>query len=284
MLWKEMLNEKTIIGRYFILILCLFASAILFNLFLLPTKLVAGGMNGVAVLLYHFFNFTPSTVIFVGSLLMLILSFFFLGTEKTIGSIVATIIYPIFVSLTAPLMVRFHIDTNEMLLLAILIGIISGITNGLVYRIGFSNGGINILNQILYKYFHISYSKSSFFINGIIVFIGGIYFGFNMVMYAIIILYINSIVIDKVMLGISKKKALYIFTDEEEKMKKFILEELHHSATIFDVKGGFLEKKRHVLLTVVPTSEYFIVTEGLRLIDENVFFIASDAYETQGGS
>ena len=103
-------------------------------------------------------------------------------------------------------------------------------------------------------------------------------------MYAIIILYINSIVIDKVMLGISKKKALYIFTDEEEKMKKFILEELHHSATIFDVKGGFLEKKRHVLLTVVPTSEYFIVTEGLRLIDENVFFIASDAYETQGGS
>ena len=281
---KEILDEKTLVGRYIILILCLFVSSIVFNVFLLPTKLVTGGINGVAILLHNFFDFTPSIVIFVISLAMLVLSFFFLGKEKTIGSIVATIVYPLFVSLTEPLVVRFHVDINEMFLLTLLIGILSGITNGLVYRVGFSNGGLNILNQILYKYCHVSYGKSSLIINGLIVFLGGIYFGANMVMYAIIVIYINSIIMDKVLLGISKHKAFYIITNKEDEIKKFIIENLHHSATIFDVKGGFLEKKNHVLLTVVPNNEYFIVTEGIKLIDENVFFMASDAYEVQGGS
>ena len=280
---KELVNEKNLLGRYVILILCLFVSAIVFNLLMLPTNLVTGGANGIAILLHNLFDFSPAIVILVVSLSLLILSFIFLGTEKTIGSIVATIVYPIFVDITAPLVVRYHVDVNEILLLSVIIGILSGITNGFVYRVGFSNGGLNILNQILYRYFHISYGKSSFVINGIIVFLGGVYFGFNMVMYAIIVLYINSIIMDRVILGISKNKAFYIFTNEEEKIKKFIFEELHHSATIFDVKGGFLEKKRRVLLTVVPTSEYFVVTEALKMIDENVFFIASDAYEMQGG-
>ncbi len=281
---KEMFEEKNLVGRYFILIVCLFASAIIFNIFLLPTNLVTGGINGVAVLFHHLFDFEPSMVIFVISLGMLILSVLFLGKEKTIGSVVATIVYPIFVSITAPIVVRFHVDTNELLLLSLIIGVLSGITNGLVYRVGFSNGGLNILNQILYQYFHISYSKSSFFINGIIVLLGGIYIGFNLVLYAIIVLYINSFVMDRVMLGISKNKAFYIVTQEDEKIKQFIIEELHHSATIFDVKGGFLEKKKRVVLTVVPTREYYKVQEAIKLLDKNAFFVASDAYQTEGGT
>ena len=53
---KEILDEKTLVGRYIILILCLFVSSIVFNVFLLPTKLVTGGINGVAILLHNFFD------------------------------------------------------------------------------------------------------------------------------------------------------------------------------------------------------------------------------------
>ncbi len=282
--FNEIINEKNLVGRYFILLLCLFLSAILFNIFLLPTNLVIGGVNGVAVLLHHLFDFDPSLVILLISISMLIFSFFFLGLEKTMGSLVATIVYPFFVSITAPIVVRFHVDSNELLLLSLIIGVISGITNGLVYRVGFSNGGLNIINQILYKYFHISYSKSSFVINGLIVFLGGIYIGFNMVLYAILILYINSLIMDRVMLGISRNKAFYIVTQEDEKIKNFIIEELHHSATVFDVKGGFLEKRKRVILAVVPTQEYFTLKEAIKMLDPAAFFVASDAYQTEGGS
>ena len=72
-------------------------------------------------------------------------------------------------------------------------------------------------------------------------------------------------------------------TTEDKKVQKYLIEVMNHSVTIFDVKGGFLSKKRRVLLAVVPTREYFQVTEGIKEIDPNAFFVATDAYEVKGG-
>ena len=58
---------------------------------------------------------------------------------------------------------------------------------------------------------------------------------------------------------------------------------LEHTVTIFDVKGGFLEQKRRVLLTVIPSREYYRVTEGIKEIDPNVFFVVTDSYQVEGG-
>lgn len=104
-----------------------------------------------------------------------------------------------------------------------------------------------------------------------------------MVMYASILLFINNIMIDKVLLGVSRNKAFYIITTKEQEIKNYILETLKHSVTIFDVKGAFLEKRRRVLLSVIPTREYYRLTEGIKLIDPKVFFVVEDAYEVQGG-
>ena len=88
---------------------------------------------------------------------------------------------------------------------------------------------------------------------------------------------------DKVLLGVSNNKAFYIITSEEEKIKDYILKTLEHDVTIFDVKGGFKAQKRKVLLTVVPTRDYYRVTEGIKLIDKDVFFTATDSYQVEGG-
>ena len=88
---------------------------------------------------------------------------------------------------------------------------------------------------------------------------------------------------DKVLLGISNNKAFYIITSEEEQIKKYIIEHLHHNVTTFDVKGGFLEKKRKVLLSIIPSREYYRVTEGIKNIDNKAFFVVTDSYEVIGG-
>ena len=201
----------------------------------------------------------------------------------TAGSLVATLLYPLLVELTSNIGTYIKIDTNDLLIISIYIGVIGGFANGLMYKSGFSSGGIPIINQILYKYFKIPISTSSFTINTIIVLIGGIFFGTTKVMYAIIILYINSLMLNKVLLGISNNKAFYIVTTEDKKVKDYIIETLKHSVTIFDVKGGFLQKKRKILLTVIPTREYFKVTEGIKLIDKDAFFVVTDSYEVSGG-
>lgn len=276
-------RTKKLIPRIIIMIISLLISSIVFNLFLLPTNIVAGGLSGVSIITDYVYGFNPSTVILVASSLLLILSLLYLGIESTAASLMATLVYPFFVELTSNIGTYIRIDTNDLLIISIYVGILSGFANGLMYKTGFNNGGLPIINRILYKYFKIPISACSFVLNTIIVLIGGIFFGTTKVMYAIIILYINSLVLNKVLLGISSNKAFYIVTTEEKKVKEYIIDTLKHSVTIFDVKGGFLKKKRNVLLTVIPTREYFRVTEGIKIIDKDAFFVVTDSYEVSGG-
>lgn len=271
------------VRRYLTMFLSLLLSAILFNLLILKANIVCGGVNGIAIIINHIYKIKPSIIIFIISVLLLIFSLFFLGLKRTSGTIIATITYPILVEVTSYLTQYIKIDISDLFLISIFIGVIGGLSNGLMYKTGFSNGGLPIISQILYEKLKFPISKTSFIINGIIVLIGGFYFGWNMVMYAIIILYINSLMIDKIMLGTSNNKAFYIITKKQEEIKEYIINGLNHSVTIFNVEGGFEERKNKVLLTVIPTREYFLLTEGIKELDPAAFFLVCDAYEVRGG-
>ena len=119
-------------------------------------------------------------------------------------------------------------------------------------------------------------------INVSIVLVGAIFFGTTNALYAIIFLYINNIVLDRVLLGINNNKAFYIITKEEEKIKEYIIKTLGHNVTTFEVKGGYLDKDRKVILSVIPSREYYEVTEGIKEIDETAFFVVTDSYQVEG--
>lgn len=277
------IHQKKLISRYLFMIGALLISSIVFNLFIIKTKLVTGGINGIAVIFKYLYEIEPSTVMFIISFILLIFSFIFLGIERTFGTILATLIYPLFVKLTANISSLVFIDSSDLFLISVFIGIIGGLANGIIYKTGFSNGGLPIISQILYKKLKISQSRSTLVINGIIVFIGGIFFGWNKVMYALIILLINSYMIDKVILGINNHKAFYIFTKKKEQIRKYIIKNLGHKVTILDVKSGILEEKENILLTVIPSKEYFQVTGKIQEIDKDCFFLACDIYQVKGG-
>ncbi len=279
----ETVKKKKLVRRYALLILSLFISACYFNLLQLPTQIVTGGSSGVSIILNYYFNWDPSQVIFIISSILLIAGFIFLGFEKTSGALVTTIIYPIFVNLTSNISNYISVDLSDKILISIFIGLLAGITTGMVYKAGFSNGGFSIISEIISERKKIPISNISFVINFIIVAFGGVSFGWTMVMYAVIILYINSIILDRVLIGVSKNKSLYIITKEEEKMKDYIINSLKHGVTIFDVKGGFMEKKQKVLMTVIPNRDYFKLKEGIKEIDEDAFFIVTDSYQVYGG-
>ena len=151
-----------------------------------------------------------------------------------------------------------------------------------MYRSGYGNGGFPIISQILFEKFKIGIATSSLVINTTIVLIGSMFFGTTKALYAIIFLYINSIVMDRVLLGISRNKAFYIITEKEMEIKEYIIEKLNHTVTTFDVKGGYLQDKRRVMLTVIPSREYYRLTEGIKKIDKNAFFVVTDSYQVEG--
>ncbi len=277
----QTIHQKRLCSRYLVLTSCLFISALLYNVLQFPSRIVSGGTGGIAIILEHLFDFRPAIVIFVISAALLLFSFIFLGFEKTSASIAATFLYPLFVDLTLPLANQIHFSLDDMLLVALTIGVISGITNGLCYKVGFSNGGLGILSQILYKKANISISKSAFVINAIIVIAGGIYFGWTLAMYACIVLAINSFIMDKVILGSSNSKTIYIFTaHKEQEMKDFILTYLSGGVTILEGHGGYRDKRKHVLMTVISTKDYFKLKEGMKKIDPDAFLVVIDTYES----
>lgn len=276
-------SNKTKGIRYIMMVVSLFISALLYNLLLQPAKIVTGGVNGLAIINHYLNHMNPSITILIISLLMLIISYFFLGKERTAGTLIATFVYPILVEGTSYLTRYIVIDFSDLLVISIFIGVIGGFANGILYKTGFSNGGLPIISQILFKYFDIPIGKTNFIINTVIVLLGSLVFGTTMIMYALIILFINSLIVDKVLLGTAKSKAIYIWTNKEQEIRNFLIKEMRHTATIFEVKGAYQNKKRKMILSVIPTREYFQVTESIKLLDPDVFYLVNDAYEVKGG-
>lgn len=122
-----------------------------------------------------------------------------------------------------------------------------------------------------------------FLSDGSIIVLSSFIFGPNKMLYAIIILYMISIMSDRVILGISDSKAFYIVTNEDVKIKEYIIKYLNHGVTVFKGKGGYLKERENVLMCVLPTKDYYRLKEGIHEIDPDAFFVVTDAYEVFGG-
>ena len=281
---KKVIKQKIRIKELIEFIIGCFLVALAFNLFMSPNNLVAGGVSGFSLILKHFFGLNPSTIISVANVFLIILSFLVLGKEKTKATILGSILFPIFVSITEHLSTYISFKESEMILIAVFGGVLQGLGAGLIFRAGYSTGGTDILNMIVSKIFKISLGNSMFFTDGTIIVIGAFVFGFNHLMYSLIILYLISTLTDKVVLGISDSKAFYIITSKEKEVKDFVINELKHGVTEFNAKGGFNSENQTVLMSVVPTREYYKLKEGIHNIDKNAFFVAMDSYEVKGGA
>ena len=279
----ERIRKKQRLHRIIIMSISVLCNAILYSLFLLPLNLVTGSVGGVATITNHVYGINPSIMILLLTIACAIFSFMYLGYKRTIGTIIFSLAYPALVHLTAFLNGVIVINNpDDMFLVVIFAGVLSGIANGLMYKTGYSNGGFPVISQYLYEEYKISINKSSLIINMSIVFLGGFFFGTINVLYALIFLYVNDIIMKKVLLGINNNKAFYIITKEEEKTKELLVKELNHNITVFDVKGGVFERKRKIILSVIPTREYYRVTELIKEIDKDAFFIVTDSYEVNG--
>ena len=279
---KNYLLKKKI-KRYGSFILGCLLVAISYNAFLANHDLVPGGISGLAIILNHLFGINNALFVFLVGILLLIISYILLGKEKTKYSVLGTLIFPVFLELTVGITNIFPIDESQLLLASLFGGVIYGVGIGMILKAGFTTGGTDIINQILSKYLKISMGKAILITDGIIVFVSAIVFGPIHLMYSVLVLYILSIMSDRIILGISDSKAFFIITEQDDLVKDYVLSELGHGATIFKAKGGLNKENQNVLLCVLPTKDYYKLRAGINAIDKEAFFVATDAYEVYGG-
>ena len=275
---SQVKNNKKVI-RYFILLIGLFLSSLSYNLFFVPSKIVVGGVSGLAIIFEEVLKIKTSIFIFISNIILIILSFILLGKSTTFKSIIGSLLFPLFISLTQNITNYININGVDTLMLTIFGSIISGIAGGLIFKVGYNSGGTDIVMQICTKYLKTSIGKANLIVNIIIILLSGFIFGINNMLYAIIALYIMSIINDKILLGIDNNKTVFIITNHEMEIKKFIIEKMKHGVTVLKSKGGFTDQKKDVLLLVIPSREYFILKEAIHLIDKNAFFVVIDSYQ-----
>lgn len=274
---KNSLRKEVL--KYFVFVFGIFLYAFSFNLFYAPYNMVIGGSTGLSLIFREWVGISPSLFVAIVSYSLIIFSFIYLGKESTFKTIVGTILYPIFLEVTSRLVVYFDTNLSAMLLIAIYGGVFIGIANGIMLKTGYTTGGFNVVYQIINKYFKISMGKCVLIVNVIILLLGVYVFGISCALYSVVALYISSIITDKVILGISNTKTFYVITSKPKDVKELILSELKHTVTEIDARGGYTNEKKKMLMSVIPTREYFIFKESILEIDKNAFFLITDTYE-----
>lgn len=252
--------------------------ALTFNLFLLPMNFMASATNSLSIILNYLYNIDSSLCVNIIYIVLFILGIIFLTKKQIFATLGATIIYPLFVNITDDIIKLIQIDYSDTILMILISGLLLGISNGLVYKVGYNSGGFAVVTEIIHKYFKLPVSKVTSFINIALLIIGGFCFGINTVFCSIIVIYISGVVMEKIILGIGFKKQFMIITKEEDKIRDFIINQLNISVTL--IKS---DSRKDVIMCTISTRNYELLKRMITEIDKDAFFVVSNAYEVNGG-
>lgn len=275
---NERLNSKNVYKNFFLFVMGLLVSSISTSVFYNTYDIVAGGSGGFAILINNYINIDLSLIIFAISSITLVIGFCAFGNEYGAKNILATIFSPIFIKATSLINNVVDFDGISLFTLVIFGAVLSGIGFGLIKKSGYSSGGFGVLYDIMNVKFKISVGKANLIFNTFIIILSLFVFGIKECIYGFMALYISSQIADRIMIGISDNKAFYIITKKPEEVSDYIVHNLKYTTTVVNARGGYSNKKKKMLICVIPTIYYTRLKEVVKEIDKDVFFLITDSY------
>ena len=253
---------------------------IAFNGFIIPHKLLSGGVAGVALILKYLFNWQIGLMILILNIPIFILGYKFIDKEFIFFSLIGVISFSVSLDMLSGLQKVFYV--NDIMLSSIMGGVLSGVGMGLVFKNRASQGGVDIIAVIIKKYFSLSIGATSFGINIFIITFSSIIYGLKPALYTLICIYTSSVVIDKIMQGFNTRKAIMIITDKEEAVVSEIFKELGRGVTFLEGAGAYTGDKKRVLYCIVTLNQLAKLKQLVREIDDRAFMTVSDTAEVLG--
>lgn len=279
----KMVNQKNYPIRLVFLTISCFAFAFNYNAFLAPNNIVVGGVSGLAIVVKELTGFPTSYFIYISTIILIIIYYLVFGKEKTINTVIGSIMFMIMVSLTEPLAKMINITFESNIVMLLLAGILQGVSNGMIYRGGFNTGGSDIIASIFVKYFKVSVGSALKVINTIIIISGALVFGFTNAIYAVIVLLISSKLVDVVMLGINDSKICFIKSNKWKELEEELNIKYQLGVTEIGNPVGLFKKKDPLLFVIIPYHLYHDLKEEILIIDNKAFISSLDCYMVLGG-
>jgi len=259
--------------------------AISISLFIVPHKLISGGISGLSLIVYYLTNIPVSLLIFIFNIPIVILGAKQLGKSFTLYSIfgITMMSAMIFVFRNIPQIASImQTPTQNSLLASIYAGVTTGIGGGIVFRSGGTLGGTDILGMIIKKKFNLSIGSFLFYSNVIIMILSSIFFKPEIVMYTLISMYIASTVTDTVQEGVNTKTTVLIISDKYEEIAEQILKIIHRGVTYLHAEGGFLHNEKKVIMCVTTKFELARLKDLTLKTDPFAFISISETKEVFG--
>ncbi|MBY6797115.1 YitT family protein [Clostridium botulinum] len=273
--------KKENVKRLILVIMGSLIYAIGVNMFLIPHKLLSGGVAGIAIMLQYLTNIQSGYYILLINIPIFLIAFKEVDLDFGIFSFVGMISMSSFLILTRNYMDFYAM--NDILISCICGGVLSGAGMGLIFRNRASQGGTDVISVLVKRKFGIKISTIDFMINCVIVTIGALIGSFEVAVYTMISMFVKSQVMGKVIEGFDGKKILFVVTDHDAEIKKQLVERLGVGATIMYGEGAYSGAKRKIIYCIMTTQQIVKAKKIIEDFDEHALISVSNTTECQGG-
>jgi uncharacterized membrane-anchored protein YitT (DUF2179 family) len=252
--------------------------ALSLNYFIVPNRIVDGGVTGIAIIIHYVTNLPTGWMV-----LILNVPIFLMGLKKMGGRfLLLSVVGVVTVSIAMEITTGVKPVTENYLLAAIFGGLLSGIGMGLIFRSQGSMGGTDIIALIINRRLNFSVGQLLLAIDAIIFLAAAVLFSPESAMYAIIYMFVATRVVDFVQEGLSHSKAAIIISSTPNEIARDIMSILERGVTFLHGSGAYSGEDKKVIYCVVSRTELARVKEIVRNNDPDAFIALSEAPEVLG--
>ena len=252
-----------------------------FQFFLYPNSIIVGGVSGIAMIINYLTDLPVGVLNIVLNIPLFIMAWRHFGTRFIVSSFVGMLLSSVLVDLFA---LTNYSPTDDMLLACIIGGAVKGFGLGIIYYAGTTTGGTDIVAKFVrLKFPYINFGTLLMLTDAVIIIAFAVIFKeVEGAMYAVISMFVVSKVIDLVLYGIDNSNVCYIISEKSDQLVKDITDRLHRGVTILEGEGAYSHQNKQVLLCVVKRTQIADIRKIIKNIDENAFFIITDAKNVFG--
>ena len=250
------LNTKDLIKETVILTaaVAIIAAAVYF--FLVPSHASVSSISGLGIVLSNFVPLPLSAITMILNVVLLIIGFFTCGKEFGVKTVYTSILLPVFlgvfekafpggISLT---------DSQELDVLCYILVVSVGLS--ILFNRNASSGGLDIVAKIMNKYLHMELGKAMSLSGMCMALSAALVYDKKTVVLSVLGTYFNGIILDHFIFDHNIKRRVCIITKKEEELRKFIINDLHSGATVYEAIGAYNGQKHNEIITIVDKSEY----------------------------
>ncbi len=254
--------------------------AIAVNSFVVPNDIAQSGVTGLAVFFNHLFGVPVGITNFVLNVPLLILMWLFLGKKLVAGTLWVTAL----LSIALDAFSFMPAYSGDKILASLFCGLLQGAGLGIIMITGATSGGTDIVARLVHKKFpHITVGSVVLLSDAAIVAANMILLGsINSGLYAIIMIFVSTRVIDSLIYGTGNGKMLMIVTEKPDEVSKAIVSSSRRGVSVVPAKGAYTGKDKGILICVARKSEISGIMKTVKSVDDKTFIIVSEANEILG--